>query len=192
MGMGGDDGWVKVNFSKIKKIKISKNRKVSMTRIENWFVIAENKKGAMYPNKVVLQPGNDKQCQEIALGAVRLSLAKNVAYNVVNEKTTYGLFKALSNMLISVDIKFDDEVQALLLLSLLPESWSGTVTIVGDSTGTTKIKFNNIHDLIIGEDILRKTAGEYLNSLLSAEDEGRGRKQDRGQKARPRAEAEQR
>ncbi|GKG48001.1 hypothetical protein Tco_0509886, partial [Tanacetum coccineum] len=33
-----------------------------------------------------------------ALGAVRLSLAKNVAYNVVNEKTTYGLFKALSNM----------------------------------------------------------------------------------------------
>nr|GFA57323.1 retrovirus-related Pol polyprotein from transposon TNT 1-94 [Tanacetum cinerariifolium] len=32
------------------------------------------------------------------LGAVRLSLAKNVAYNVVNEKTTYGLFKALSNM----------------------------------------------------------------------------------------------
>ncbi|GJV21184.1 hypothetical protein Tco_1370204 [Tanacetum coccineum] len=33
-----------------------------------------------------------------ALGVVRLSLAKNVAYNVVNEKTAYGLFKALSNM----------------------------------------------------------------------------------------------
>ncbi|GKD14538.1 hypothetical protein Tco_1198945, partial [Tanacetum coccineum] len=33
-----------------------------------------------------------------ALGAVRLSLVKNVAYNVVNEKTTYGLLKALSNM----------------------------------------------------------------------------------------------
>nr|GEY20387.1 hypothetical protein [Tanacetum cinerariifolium] len=33
-----------------------------------------------------------------ALGAVRLLLAKNVAYNVVNEKTTYDLFKALSNM----------------------------------------------------------------------------------------------
>ncbi|GJZ68117.1 retrovirus-related pol polyprotein from transposon TNT 1-94 [Tanacetum coccineum] len=206
MGMGGDDGWVKVNFSKIKKIKFSKNRKVSMTRNENWFVIAENKKA----RQRYTMPGDSKikinkfdghdfgfsklQIEDYlqALGAVRLSLAKNVAYNVVNEKTTYGLFKALSNMLISVDIKFDDEVQALLLLSLLPESWSGTVTIVGDSTGTTKIKFNNIRDLIIGEDILRKTAGEYLNSLLSAEDEGRGRKQDRGQKARPRAEAEQR
>ncbi|GJR87472.1 hypothetical protein Tco_0211483 [Tanacetum coccineum] len=33
--------------------------------------------------------------EDDALGAVRLSLAKNVAYNVVNEKTTYGLFKAL-------------------------------------------------------------------------------------------------
>ena len=33
-----------------------------------------------------------------ALGVVRLSLAKNVAFNIVNEKTTAGLIKALSNM----------------------------------------------------------------------------------------------
>ncbi|GKC96804.1 hypothetical protein Tco_1162246 [Tanacetum coccineum] len=133
-----------------------------------------------------------------ALGVVRLSLAKNVAYNVVNEKTTYGLFKALSNMyekpnhvnefnsilsrLISDDIKFDDEVQALLLLSSLPESWSGTVTAVSGSIETTKLKFDNIRDLILGEDICRKTSGEYSNSLLSAEDKGRGKKQDRGNK----------
>ncbi|GKA70618.1 retrovirus-related pol polyprotein from transposon TNT 1-94 [Tanacetum coccineum] len=157
-----------------------------------------------------------------ALGVVRLSLAKSVTYNVVTEKTTYDLLKALSNMnekpsasnkvflirhlvntkmkkggsvtdhvnefnsiisrLMSVDIKFDDEVQALLLLSLLPESWLGTVTAVSGSTGSTKLKFDNIHDLILGEDIRRKTFGEYSNSLLSAEEKGRGRKQDRGQK----------
>ncbi|GKE46575.1 retrovirus-related pol polyprotein from transposon TNT 1-94 [Tanacetum coccineum] len=133
-----------------------------------------------------------------ALCVVGLSLAKNIAYNVVNEKTTYNLFKALSNMyekpnhvkefnsilsrLMSVDIKFDDEVQALLLLSSLRESWSGTVTAVSGSIGTTKLKFDNICDLIIGEDICRKTSGEYSNSLLSVEDKGRGRKQDRGQK----------
>nr|GEY85766.1 retrovirus-related Pol polyprotein from transposon TNT 1-94 [Tanacetum cinerariifolium] len=150
-----------------------------------------------------------------ALGVVRLSLAKNVAYNVVNEKTTYDMFKALSNMyeklsasnnvflirqlvntkmkegssvvdvnefnsilsrLMSVDIKFDDEVQALLLLSSLPESWSGTVTSISGSTETTKPKFDNIHDLILREDIRRKTSGEYSNSLLSAKDKGRGRK----------------
>ncbi|GJY34943.1 putative reverse transcriptase domain-containing protein [Tanacetum coccineum] len=130
-----------------------------------------------------------------ALGVVKLSLAKKIAYNVVKEKTIYGLIKALSNMyekpsmskkmffirqlvntkikegtsitdhvnvfnsilsrLVLVDIKFDDEVHALLLLSLLPESW---------------------------EYIRRKTSGEYSNSLLSAEDKGRGRKQDRGLK----------
>ncbi|GKB45873.1 hypothetical protein Tco_0896626 [Tanacetum coccineum] len=117
-----------------------------------------------------------------ALGAVRLSLAKNVAYNVVSEKTTYDLFKALSNMLMSVDIKFDDEVQALLLPSSLPESWSCTVTAISGSTETTKLKFDNIRDLILREDIHRKTSGEYSNSLLSAKDKDRGRKQDRGQK----------
>ena len=98
----------------------------------------------------------DKQ----ALYVVRLTLAKNVAYNIVKKMTTYGLIKALSNMyenpsasnkvylihllfatrldeddcvadnvnefnsmlsrLTSVDIKFDDEVQALFLVSSLP------------------------------------------------------------------------
>ncbi|GJZ49983.1 retrovirus-related pol polyprotein from transposon TNT 1-94, partial [Tanacetum coccineum] len=91
-------------------------------------------------------------------------------------------FNSILSRLMSVDIKFDDEVQALLLLSSLPESWSGTVTAVSSSTGSTKLKFDNIRDLILGEDIRRKTSGEYSNSLLSAEDKGRGRKQDRGDK----------
>nr|GEV07156.1 hypothetical protein [Tanacetum cinerariifolium] len=37
-------------------------------------------------------------CSLQALGVVMLSLANNVAYNVVDEKTTCGLIKALSNM----------------------------------------------------------------------------------------------
>ncbi|GKF68508.1 hypothetical protein Tco_0198187, partial [Tanacetum coccineum] len=78
--------------------------------------------------------------------------------------------------------KFDDEAQALLLLSSLPESWSGTVTTISGSTESTKLKFDNIRDLILGEDIYRKTSGEYSNSFLSAKDKGRGRKQDRGKK----------
>nr|GEU76585.1 retrovirus-related Pol polyprotein from transposon TNT 1-94 [Tanacetum cinerariifolium] len=108
-----------------------------------------------------------------ALGVVKLSLSKNIAYNVVNENTAYDLFKDLFNMLMSVDIKFDDELQALLLFSSSPESWPGTVTAVSGSTGTTKIKFDNIRVLILGEEIRRKTSREYSNSLLSAEDKGR-------------------
>ncbi|GKE27466.1 hypothetical protein Tco_1442850, partial [Tanacetum coccineum] len=64
----------------------------------------------------------------------------------------------------------------------LPGSWSCTVTAVSGSTGTAKLKFDNIPDLILGEDIRRKTSRYYSNSLLSAEDKSRGRKQDRGQK----------
>ncbi|GKE10207.1 hypothetical protein Tco_1413758, partial [Tanacetum coccineum] len=116
-----------------------------------------------------------------ALGVVRLSLAKNVAFIVVNEKTTFGLLKALSNMykkpsasnkvflirqlvntkmtqgatiaghvnefnsmiskLLSVDIKFDDEIQALLLLYSLHDSWSDTVRAVSSTSGTNKLTF---------------------------------------------------
>ncbi|GJS64543.1 retrovirus-related pol polyprotein from transposon TNT 1-94 [Tanacetum coccineum] len=49
-------------------------------------------------------------------------------------------FNSILSRLMSVDIKFDDEVQALLLLSSLPESWSGTVTAVSGSTGVQKTK----------------------------------------------------
>ncbi|GKA41647.1 retrovirus-related pol polyprotein from transposon TNT 1-94 [Tanacetum coccineum] len=227
------------------KTQFKMNCELAIYRTE---VYTEVCTGVIYPNKVVSDPGYDKQWQKTkklheplaeakptgmkakdwalldrqALGAIRLSLAKNVAYNVVNEKTAYDLFKALSNMyekpsasnkvflirqlvntkmkkgasvidhvnefnsilsrLMSVDIKFDDEVQALLLLSSLPESWSGTVTIVSGSTGSTKLKFDNIYDLILRKDTRRNTSGEYSNSLLSAKDKGRGRKQDRGQK----------
>ncbi|GKA91694.1 hypothetical protein Tco_0813619 [Tanacetum coccineum] len=48
-------------------------------------------------------------------------------------------FNSILSRLMSVDIKFDDEVQALLLLSSLPESWSDTVIAVSGSTGSTKL-----------------------------------------------------
>ncbi|GJS42187.1 hypothetical protein Tco_0567230 [Tanacetum coccineum] len=93
-----------------------------------------------------------------------------------------NVFNLILSRLVSFDIKFDDEVKALLLLSSLPNSWSGTVTTVSGSTRTNKLTFDNIRDLILRKDIRRKTSGEYSNSLLSAEDKGRGRKQNRGQK----------
>ncbi|GKD33847.1 hypothetical protein Tco_1249356 [Tanacetum coccineum] len=131
----------------------------------------------------------------MALGVVRLSLAKNTTYNIVKEKTAYNLIKALSNMyekpsasnkvclirelinsmmkeegsdedhvnhfnsilarLVLIEIKFHDELQALLLLSSLSRA---------------------------REYIHRKTFGEQSNSLLSPQERGRGRSQDRGQK----------
>ncbi|VFQ58235.1 unnamed protein product [Cuscuta campestris] len=110
-----------------------------------------------------------------AMSVIRLSLTKNVAFNILKETTAKGIMEALSNMyekpsaankvflirelvntrmkngtsitehinklnlilarLLSVGIKFDDEVQALLLLSSLLDTWSGTVTAVTSSAG---------------------------------------------------------
>jgi len=63
------------------------------------------------------------------LDVIRLILAKNVVFNIMNENTTVYLMKALSNMyenttvyLIFVQITFDDEVKAFILLSSLSEN----------------------------------------------------------------------
>ena len=82
-------------------------------------------------------------------------------------------FNNIISRLALVDIIFDDEVHALLLLSLLLESWSGIVTAVSSSTGTTKLLFEGILDLILGEDIRRRNSGESTGSLLSTDNWGR-------------------
>ncbi|KHN21247.1 Retrovirus-related Pol polyprotein from transposon TNT 1-94, partial [Glycine soja] len=106
-----------------------------------------------------------------ALGVIRLTLAKNVAFNIVNEKTTAGLMKALSDMyekpsaankvylmrrlfnlkMGEVQIKFEDGVKALILLSSLPDSWAATVTAVSSSTRENTLKLSDIRDLILSE-----------------------------------------
>ncbi|PKA49109.1 Retrovirus-related Pol polyprotein from transposon TNT 1-94 [Apostasia shenzhenica] len=137
---------------------------------------------------------------------IRLTLARNVAFNIINEKTTSGLMKALCNMyekpstsnkvylmhrlfnlkmtegssvtdyinefniitpqLSSVDINFDDEVKALILLSSLPESWSTTVTAMSSSSGQKKMKLQEIRELILREDISKRESGESPGILL--------------------------
>ena len=72
--------------------------------------------------------------------------------------------------LTSMGIKFDDEVQALLLLLSLPDSWSGTVTTVTSSAGSDEFTFEKIRDLILGEDVRRRSSGNYLvNRYMSLE-----------------------
>ncbi|RZC08730.1 Retrovirus-related Pol polyprotein from transposon TNT 1-94 [Glycine soja] len=161
-----------------------------------------------------------------ALGVIRLTLSKNVAFNIVNEKTTAGLMKALSDMyekpsaankvylmrrlfnlkmgegisvtnhinefntilaqLESVQIKFEDEVTALILLSSLPDSWAAIVIAVSSSTRENTLKLSDIRDLILSEDVRKRDSGEssshVSNSALNTE--GRGRTTQKGQNGR--------
>nr|GEU55197.1 hypothetical protein [Tanacetum cinerariifolium] len=100
-------------------------------------------------------------------------------------------FNSNLSRLISVDIKFNDEVQALLLLSSFPKNWPGTITTISSSIGTTKLKFDNIRDIILVEDTPRKTSGEYSNSLLSTKDKGKAQSKTKG-KSRTKVDRNQR
>ncbi|KAL5774241.1 hypothetical protein ACOSP7_011798 [Xanthoceras sorbifolium] len=153
-----------------------------------------------------------------ALGVIRLTLSRNVAFNIVKEKTTAGLITALSNMyekpsasnkvhlmrrlfnlrmaegasvaqhlnehntittqLSSVEIEFDEEVRALILLSSLPDSWNATVTAVSSSSGNNKLKFDDVRDLVLSEEIRRRESGE-ASSSSALQTESRGRTSER-------------
>lgn len=152
-----------------------------------------------------------------ALGVVRLTLARSVAFNVKDETTTTGLMKALSSMyekpsavnkvylmrrlfdlrmgdgssaaehinefnsilsqLSSVEIKFDDEVRALILLSSLPTSWETVVAAISNSSGKEKLKSDDVRDLILSESTRRKDSGESSGEAYAFESRGRGRHQ---------------
>ncbi|VFQ98151.1 unnamed protein product [Cuscuta campestris] len=132
-----------------------------------------------------------------AMSVIRLSLTKNVAFNILKEKELVNTrmregtsvtehinkLNSILTRLASVGIKFDDEVQALLLLSSLPNSWSGTVTAVTGSVGPDGFTFDQIRDLILGEDVRRKSSGESSGELLHV---GRGRRNSRGSGSRNR------
>lgn len=157
-----------------------------------------------------------------ALGVIRLTLSRNVAFNIAKEKTTAGLMAALSNMyekpsasnkvhlmrrlfnlrmmegalvaqhlnelntvttqLSSVGIEFDEEVRALILLSSLPDSWNATVTAVSSSSGSNKLKFDDVRDLVLSEEIRRRESGESsTSSVLHTESRGRNSTRGNGQ-----------
>ena len=107
---------------------------------------------------------------------------------LVNTKMKEGMsvtahineFNSIISHLASVEIKFEDEVQALLLLSSLPDSWSDTVTAVSSASGTIKLTFESIRDLIVNEDIRRRSNGETSSSNSLLHTESRGRKSERG------------
>ncbi|WVZ24135.1 hypothetical protein V8G54_002679 [Vigna mungo] len=85
----------------------------------------------------------------------------------------------VTTQLSSVGIEFDDEVRALILLSSLSESWNATVIVVSSSSGSNKLKFDDVRDLILSEEIRRKESGESSTSS-GLHTESRGRSSNRG------------
>ena len=146
------------------------------------------------PDSMIVEQWNLKDRQ--ALGLIRLNFSKNVAFNIVEEKTTADLLRALANIyekpsamnkvylmrrlfnlqmtdggsvadhindfnmivsqLCSVEINFEDEIKALILMSSLPESWDSVVVAISSSRGAEKLKFDEIRDVVLSESIRKR------------------------------------
>ena len=100
-----------------------------------------------------------------------LKMAENASVvQYLNEFTT------ITNQLSSVEIDFDGEIHALIVFASLPNSWEAMRMAVSNSTGKEKLKYNDIRDLVLAEEICRRDAGETSRSgsALNLETKGRG------------------
>ncbi|GJR23452.1 V-type proton ATPase subunit C-like protein [Tanacetum coccineum] len=102
-------------------------------------------KGAIYPKKMVSQPDYDTQWQKTAgFGCGHAVITKNEPITL--------------SMIVNTKIRKD----ILRCRSCKREAVRSTVTAVSGSTESTKLKFDNIRDLIIEEDIFR----DYDDALV--------------------------
>ena len=65
----------------------------------------------------------------------------------------------LTSLLESIEINFDDEIGALILLSSLPEAWDSLVMAVSNSCETETLKFDNVVSIFLSEEARRKYQG---------------------------------
>ena len=103
-----------------------------------------------------------------------LKMAKNASVaQHLNE------FNTITNQLSYVEIDFDDEIRALIVLASLSNSWKTMKMAVSNSTGKEKLKYNDTRDLILAEEIRRRDAGKTSGSGSTLNLEIRGRGNDR-------------
>ena len=95
-------------------------------------------------------------------------------------------FNTIVNQLSSVEIEFEDEVRALILLASLPNSWEPMRAAVSNSVGTQKLKFNDVRDSILAEEVRRIDSGEASTSS-AFNVENRGRNPDRNNRSNGRS-----
>ena len=65
-------------------------------------------------------------------------------------------FNTITNQLSMVEIEFDNEVHALILLAFLPNNWEAVRMTVNNFAGKKKLKYDDIRDLILSEEVWRR------------------------------------
>ena len=75
-------------------------------------------------------------------------------------------FNMIVSQFNSVDINFEDEIKALILMSSLPESWDTVVAAISSSRGSEKLKFDEIYDVVLSDSIRKREMGDSPGSAL--------------------------
>ena len=83
-----------------------------------------------------------------------------------------------------VEINFDDEIRALVLLSSLLEALDGLVVAVSNFCRTRTLKFDDEVSVLLNEEACRKSSGsaETSGSSLSVDRRGRPMNREKGKK----------
>ena len=89
-------------------------------------------------------------------------------------------FNTITNQLSSIEIDFDDEIRALIVLASLPNNWEAMRMAVSNSIEKEKLKYIDIRDSIMAEEIRKRDASETssFGSALNLETKGRGNNRD--------------
>ena len=88
-------------------------------------------------------------------------------------------FNTITNQLSFVEIDFDEEIHALIILASLPNSLEAMRMAISNSIGKEKLKHNDIRDLILAKEIHRRDVRETLGYGSALNLETRGRDNDK-------------
>jgi len=77
-----------------------------------------------------------------------------------------NIFKGIVNQLTKTEMKIDDELQTLLLLSSLPESWDTLVVTLNNSTPDEKFSMDSVTDCLLNKESRQREKG--LNNQFKA------------------------
>ena len=87
--------------------------------------------------------------------------------------------KNIVNQLAAMKITFDDELQALLLLSSLSENWETLVVTFSNSAPDGVVTMSQVTSSLLNEETRRKSSGSSHSEALVMENQGRGRSKSR-------------
>ena len=94
-------------------------------------------------------------------------------------------FQGFLNQLSLMNLELADKMQALILLSSLPDSWETLMVSLNNSTSNGKIILKKVKDIILNEEKRRKWTSTYESHAFVIESRGRSQsrfsygKQDR-------------